>query len=917
VSYIDTAISKNGKFVFVWERDENDKLQLVKELAPYYCYVEDPEGSYKSIFPDRPPLALKTFGDRWHMKAFVEGTKDNNHEDAHDGLIFESDIEPDLKILAGSKYYRKSAPNLHVTFLDIEADADLQKYGWPTIDNPYGEINAISLCHRWENNKLILLGLTPKGDKTLPIKEDFQCDELYLFENESQLLGKFIELIQDSDVLSGWNSDKFDIPYIIERLKIYVEEDQALEALCRGGFKAKAKEIKVKWDKKLQIIYKLFGRVSLDYMQVYKRFTFSERPSYSLENISTFELGYGKLEYAGSLPNLYRANFKKFLEYNLHDVILLRDLDRKLQFFALLNDMAHDCTVRLHDVLGTVVLTDQALMAYAWHEKDQKIPDRGSEYGLPTYKSWINSEEGMKERNEAGLNNPFKQNDNRFVGAYVHNLVDEKRGINKRGLHGYTASMDIESEYPNTIIALNVSPETVIFDPDEFDHILWDKKMAWETGIRWGARKDIIGLVPEVSTYWLDQRVELKKKMKEATTKEEKAYYKRLQHVKKIQLNSAYGALANQYSHFYNLAFAEAITFGGQGIVKHMIKTIGIMVDDHHPTQDEHKDLNTPSIIYGDTDSCYFDLPDVESPQEAIVYADYIAQEVNKTFPEYMIYVHGCDARRANRIKAGREIVADRSLFVDKKRYALHVIDDGSSVDKLEIKGLEVVQSSTPKVIQELLRNILVSILQDKKNEKEIAEIVHTFRQRFNQDLSLEEIGMPKGIKGIEDYADRIRIRELWARKKRIEAGFSNEKPLTEEEENDLREALRSKAIDPVSKKTRRQQIEGKGCPGHVLASLNWNQMLDETGDKTRSKIASGMKIKVYYLLKNSHEFTCIAIPTDEVDVPQWFRDLPFDMKKMGKVLIDSKLKAMYASLKWAIPKEGTDDTTFEGFIEF
>jgi len=136
MSYIDTTISKNGKLVLVWERDENDKIQLVKHIAPYNCYIEDPEGEHKSIFPDRRPLKQLLFKDRWELEAFVKGTKDNNFEDAYPDIVYESDISPDLKILAGS-YYRKSPPSLHITFLDIEADADLQNLGWPTVSNPF------------------------------------------------------------------------------------------------------------------------------------------------------------------------------------------------------------------------------------------------------------------------------------------------------------------------------------------------------------------------------------------------------------------------------------------------------------------------------------------------------------------------------------------------------------------------------------------------------------------------------------------------------------------------------------------------------------------------------------------------------------------------------------------------------------
>jgi len=925
MSYIDTTISKNGKLVLVWERDKNDKIQLVKHIAPYNCYIEAPEGEHKSIFPDRKPLKQLLFKDRWELEAFVKGTKDNNFEDAYPDIVYESDISPDLKILAGS-YYRKSPPNLHVTFLDIEADADLKNIGWPTVNNPYGEITAISLYHQWLDKTIVLANVPNDFSKEYPTKEELGCDEIHFFPTEAYLLGKFVELIDDSDVLSGWNSDKFDIPYIIERLKIYLKEDGALKALCRDEFKAKAKKVKMRFSKEEETVYKLVGRVSLDYMQVYKKFTFQEQPSYSLENISQFELGYGKLTYEGSLPNLYREDFTKFLKYNIHDTILLRDLDRKLQFFALVNEMAHDCSARLYDVLGTVVLTDQAFMSYAWHERDQRIPDRDSNYGVPEYKSWINSIEGMKERN-TDASNPHKESSNaRFVGAYVHDLGD------KKGLHEYTASIDLASLYPNTIIALNISPETMTAyaKTDDYDHqkygmdILWDKKMNWtneEKGTKhcWGARKDIIGLVPEVLSYWIDQRLELQAKMK-SVGDEERAYYKRLQHVKKIQLNSAYGALGNKYSHFFNLALAEACTFGSRGIMKHMFKTIGYLVDDHEQTGDEIHELNAPSIIYGDTDSCYFKLSDVKNDKEAIIYSDYIATEVNRTFQNFMIVNHSCDEARASKIKAEREIVADRSLFVDKKRYAMHVINDrGDKVDKMKVMGLEVVQSSTPKIIQTFLSDILNGVLKDKKDEKETAKTVHAFRRKFYNDLELEDFGMPIGVKKIEDYANRILVRKLLARQEEcINESFVSGKRLTREEEEIIMEAQRDRSIDPNNGKTRWQLItDSRTVPGHVQASLNWNSVLREREDKIRTKVSSGMKIRVYYLKQNRWEFKSIAIPTDEPEIPDWFRELPFDMKKMGEVLIDQKLKSIYSALKWDMPKEATDDVQFEGFMQF
>jgi DNA polymerase elongation subunit (family B) len=973
--YID-AIESNNK-VYVWERDEHQNLKLRTFPAEHYCYV--PKKTLdtlpkKESLPASQLEAESIFDEPIYRinKATAKALRGFMKNAKKTGMVFEGDVTPDLKVLA-KEYYGKPSPPLNITFFDIEADGELEKYGWPTVTNPYGIVNAVSLCHMWLK-ETVLIAVIPEEflHQTLPTKEELNCDRVHWCYNEGELFVALIEEVKESDILSGWNSEKFDIPYLIERLKLIVGHDpesgeiKALQAFCRDGFAAIPKLRPAKFGSEKELTFRLIGRIHMDYMLIFQKFTFQEQPSYKLENIGQAILGYGKIDYSGSLPDLYRENFVKFCQYNIHDTLLLRDLDNKLGFFNQVNDMAHDCSSRLTDTLGTVVLTDQSFMAYAWHKKKQHIPNRGSqylsvEYTSSTYKMshMLNAlieekrvtrfdadeliehnpvkayeviidryeklkktDPKFKKANRIEVMQGIKAPEDRdrgtyFAGAYVHPLVVPEREINNRGRFRWTGSTDIKSLYPNVIMAFNISPETVLTNANPETDIVWPKEMNWlgdpkefpagvvpEQITNWGARKDKIGLVPEVLSYWYEQRKVLQDKMAKAKTPEEKEHYKRMQHIKKIQLNSAYGALGNKYSHFFNLALAESCTLGGQGIVKHMIKTVGEVIDD------TVNDLYSPSVIYGDTDSCYFQLPGAETEKEAAVYADYIARKMNKTFVSYMENTHNCDLERAKKIEAARENVARSSLFLDKKRYAMKVINtEGEKVDYLKIMGLEIVQSSTPKMIQDFLREIVVSVLDFKKKEL-VDKIVIDFRENFHKKLTVEEIGMPRGVNKVEDYGERILVRALIEKqKKSVSNDLYAGKDLTTEERVILHRAQSDRnRWDIINNKTT--------IPGHVQASLNWNQILDEKKDRATMRIISGFKIRVYYLNPgNEWGFTNIAIPVDIPEMPDWFQRLSFDREKMAEVLVDKKIKAIYSVLNWKVPKEGAQRA--ESFFEF
>jgi len=978
MSYIDTAVIDNGAVVKVWERDENDNLITHDYNAEYYCYVPDERGEQSTIFPDRFSKATRyNFDNRYNLKKFVKDHLEN-HPDIP---LFESDIPPDLRILSDF-YYKQPVPNIHITFFDIETDADLENRGdWPTIADPYGDVISIALYHHWKD-EIVVIATPPEGyDGPLYTAEELGADRVIYTDNEAELLGCFLEEIENSDILSGWNSDVYDVPYVIARIQTYVGEEEALTALCRDFIPARKKEIPDRFGKDTEITYKLFGRVSIDYMQVYKKFTFVELQSYALEAVCEFEkLGYGKVKYKGTLPEFYRRDFKGFLEYNVRDSLLLRDLDIKLGFMAMINQLSHDSCCRLSDVLGTVVLTDQALMVKAHHDRGQVIPDKGANVGIPEYISTVAKMSASSDK---------------YAGALVYDMdeYDENNDIisTKKGLIGYSASMDVTSEYPNSIISNNISIETVIWNARrENGDILWADKMNYrreniydlqkemdnldirkdtkvvgkkrkkgkkdESPLRrtyvlkeaeymndfsrverlesytWGARNDIVGLIPEILMGWFEDRLHQKAKMEEhwkakiavlepynidikhipkddelkklLTTEEFESYkhhakresdYNRLQHLTKIKLNSLYGATGNPHSHFYNVAVAEACTLCGQGIVTFMMESVAEVIDGT-------RNIRAECIQYGDTDSVYFRLPkEITNDEDAVLYADYVAEEVVKKFHDYMKKTHNCKDWQADRINAGREVVSDRSLFTEKKRYAMHLINkDGKPCDKLKIMGLEVIKSTTPTEIKKFLNELLDRMLTKKQNEDELASYILEFRKKF-ETLSLADIGEPKNVRGINDYKNRMEVRAVWDRSKTDGNVLLGEKGITREEKKILKNAQEDK--DRWEKII--QLKNGVFVPGHVRASLNWNNYLDSIDDNITPRIKNGTKIKTYYLKKKNHlGIENIAIPTDLDDLPEWFENLPFDMDRIEQNLIDSKVEILYNSIGWRIPTQ-------------
>ena len=518
--------------------------------------------------------------------------------------LWESDINPVYRCLSDN-YLGVDSPNLHVAFIDIETNFH-QEFGFSSAEEAFNEVTAVTVYLNW-SDLCITLALCPKTlsmDTAQLIVEKFE--NCFLFDDEKKLLNTFLDVIEDADILSGWNSEGYDIPYLVNRVTKILSKDDT-RRFCL-------------WDKKPskrkferfgaeQETYDLFGRIHLDYMQLYIKYTYHEMHSYSLDAIAEYELDEHKLAYEGSLDQLYNNDFEKFIAYNRQDTILLYKLDTKLKFIDLASEIAHDVGVLLPTTAGIVAVTEQAITLEA-HSRGMVVPNR---------------KHGSDEADPDALFNP-----DQAAGAYVV--------VPKPGLHRYVGTIDLNSLYPSTIRALNMSPETILgqLRPDATNAMIlsnmqdkvvngkskkgtsfaeaWDGQFGsleyqsvmtheeytpitidWENGdvskhtakevwsLIFNNNKAIIlsangtiftnekkGIIPGLLERWTLERKALQKKKKEATDKKEIDIWDKKQTVTKLKSNGLYGALLNPGCKFFDQRLGQSTTLTGRCIAKHM-----------------------------------------------------------------------------------------------------------------------------------------------------------------------------------------------------------------------------------------------------------------------------------------------------------------------------------------------------------
>jgi len=358
------------------------------------------------------------------------------------------------------------------------------------------------------------------------------------------------------------------------------------------------------------------------------------------------------------------------------------------------------------------------------------------------------------------------------------------------------------------------------------------------------------GIVPAVVEQWTHIRKYHQKLMYdflESGDDDDALYHDRLQYVFKIKLNSLYGALCNKYFRFYDLRMGESTTAVSRHILKHQCATANNALTDEYV-------MDGDAIIYGDTDSTYFNTY-ANDEKEAIAIADAVCDVVNAAFKPFMQKTFICHPGFDDVIKAGREIVASSGIFVDKKRYILRVINnEGKSVDKLKVMGLETKKTTLPQHVSNKLNSFVERLLMGD-DWLDISERIVEYKQQLTNSVDLMQIGLPKGVNNVEAY-------------------------------------------------TREYDMDGKTrLPGHVAASILYNKCLDDYGDKSSIKITSGMKIKVFYLKTKIGRFKAIAIPTDIERVPSWFID-NFEIDTPAHIirLVDKPLGNIIGAIGKEIP---------------
>ena len=886
--YVDALFDRDQDMIRVVERKDG-KREYREYQAKYTFYYEDPRGKYKSVYGD--PLSRIVCKNTKDFRKEVAINKGKN--------LFESDINPIFQCLS-ENYLNQDAPKLNIAFFDIETDFDPER-GFADPSDPFMPITSISVYLQWLET-MVCLAVPPKTLTMEQAKAELEgIENVMLFEREGDMIDTFLTLIEDSDILSGWNSEGYDIPYTVNRTMRILSKDDT-RRFCLWGQLPKKREYE-KYGK-AAVTFDLVGRVHLDSLELYRKYTYEERHTYRLDAIGEIEVGENKVPYEGTLDQLYNNDFRKFIEYNIQDTALLDKLDKKLRFIDLSNELAHANTVLLQTTMGAVAVTEQAIVNEA-HHRGLQVPNR------PKRDDQVNTQ---------------------AAGAYV--------AFPKKGLHKWVASMDLNSLYPSVIRALNMAPETIIgqirpeisdarvhedmtlkkksfagswegrFSTEEYEAVMDQRKdialtIDWESGgsdVLSGAEiykvifdsnqpwmlsangtiftTEFEGVIPGILKRWYSERKDLQKmlkKAKDAGNAAEIEYWDKRQLVKKINLNSLYGAILNPGCRFFDKRIGQSTTLTGRTIVKHMSAEANKVITGEY-------DHVGKAVIYGDTDSVYFSAwpilkNDIESgklewsPEKAIGLYDQVSDAVDSTFIDMMGKAFHCPKSRADVIAAGREIVAKSGLYITKKRYAALVIDnEGFRTDqegspgKVKAMGLDLRRSDTPVFMQDFLKELLLMVLTDVPKEN-LLERITEFRKEFSDRPGWEK-GTPKRANKIGHYR-------------------------------------------------RLEEKQGKAnMPGHVRASLNWNTLKKMNGDKYSQDIVDGMKVIVCKLKPNLMGFTSVAYPTDELRIPDWFKELPFDDALMAETIIDNKLDNLIGVLDYDL-ESTKHDTTIQSFFSF
>ena len=651
-----------------------------------------------------------------------------------------------------------------ITTIDIEVASD---EGFPEPEK--ADYPVISICTK--SNKEDFFRVWGLGDYDPPETTIYiKCD------SELQLIDKFLDYWQNHgspDIVTGWNSKGFDLPYLINRTRKVIGDESCKRFSPWGTVSARTSRGKM--GMKDVETYDIMGIAQLDYLDLFKKFTYNtlgQQESYRLDHIAHVVLGERKLSYEehGNLHTLYKEDHQKFIDYNVKDVQLVDLLEEKLGLITLAMTMAYRGGVNYEDIMGTTAIWDSIIYRIL-NLKKVAIP--------------------AKEEKTKGD----------FAGGYVKEP--------QVGSHEWVTSFDLNSLYPNIIVQYNMSPETVVdgvIDTDvermlnKVTNITGDYAVA-PSGVRFTKEKE--GIIPAViRQYYAERRVikdEMLKLQQEYENTPTKSLSNRISHLNnqqmsiKILMNSLYGALGNRWFRYFDQRVAESITLAGQMSIKWAERAVNREMNKLLDSDDDY-------VVAIDTDSVYMrmnKLVEKFNPKDPVKFLDKICSEhfepvLSRAYSDMADYTNAY----VNRMEMGREVIADKGIWVAKKRYILNVHNNEGvqyKEPKLKMMGIEAVKSSTPQVVRNKFKEIFGVII--NSTESETQNYIRNFRNEFTS-LPAEDVSFPRGVNGLDKWSDR-------------------------------------------------KTVYKKGCPIHVRGALLYNK---HTKGMRHEEIKHGEKIKFVYL---------------------------------------------------------------------
>jgi len=610
--------------------------------------------------------------------------------------------------------------------LDIEVKSE---NGFPDVQSASEEILAITI-QDYTTKKIITWGVKPFNNKQGNVTYH-HCPTEY------DLLNHFINywMVDVPDVVTGWNIQLYDIPYICKRLNRVLGE-KLMKRFSNWGLVTEG-EVFIQGRK--QTVFDVGGLTQLDYLDLYKKFTYKAQESYRLDYIAEVELGQKKLDHSefDTFKDFYTQGWQKFIEYNIVDVELVDRLEDKMKLIELALTMAYDAKVNYADVFYQVRMWDNIIYNYL-KKRNIVIPPRNK-----------------------------SQKDEKYAGAYVKEPIP--------GKYDWVVSFDLNSLYPHLIMQYNISPETLLDERhptatvekilnEELNFELYKDYAVCANGAMY--RKDVRGFLPELMEKMYGDRVIFKKKMLQAKQEYEKTPTKALekeiarcnniQMAKKISLNSAYGAIGNQYFRYYKLANAEAITLSGQVSIRWIENKMNEYLNKLLQTEAEDY------VIASDTDSIYLNLGPLitkffsnKSDDKAAVVSvlDKICEDkfepfIEQSYQKLADYVSAYDQK----MQMKRENIADRGIWTAKKRYILNVWNSEGvqyTEPKLKMMGIEAVKSSTPAPCRKMIKDALKIMMTG--TEDDVIKFIDKSREQFKK-LPPEQISFPRSVSDVTKY---------------------------------------------------------------------------------------------------------------------------------------------------------------------